>query len=213
MRKFIIGAAYAIFAVASINASAALVSADWKTTGDNLITRDKGTGLEWLDLTETVDMSLNNVLAETGFGGMLGGWQIADNALVTELWTNAGIPNISFTFYEENYDPVNDLLDLLGTTYTDPVEVDYRLSWGRTSNSYSIGEHNVTLLWERTWTSGIPEAMAAINTNPQQQPNDLPSPTMGTYLYRETVVPIPAAVWLFSTGLIGLIGLARRKKH
>ena len=28
----------------------------------------------------------------------------------------------------------------------------------------------------------------------------------------ETVVPIPAAVWLFGSGLIGLIGLARRKK-
>ena len=27
-----------------------------------------------------------------------------------------------------------------------------------------------------------------------------------------TVVPVPAAVWLFGTGLIGLIGVARRKK-
>ena len=28
-----------------------------------------------------------------------------------------------------------------------------------------------------------------------------------------TVVPVPAAAWLFGSGLIGLIGLARRKKH
>ncbi len=28
-----------------------------------------------------------------------------------------------------------------------------------------------------------------------------------------TVVPIPAAAWLFGSGLIGLMGLARRKKH
>ena len=27
-----------------------------------------------------------------------------------------------------------------------------------------------------------------------------------------TVVPVPAAVWLFGSGLIGLIGIARRKK-
>ena len=27
-----------------------------------------------------------------------------------------------------------------------------------------------------------------------------------------TVVPVPATVWLFGSGLIGLIGLARRKK-
>jgi hypothetical protein len=29
---------------------------------------------------------------------------------------------------------------------------------------------------------------------------------------RSTVVPIPAAAWLFGTGLIGLIGIARRKR-
>jgi hypothetical protein len=27
-----------------------------------------------------------------------------------------------------------------------------------------------------------------------------------------TVVPIPAAVWLFASGLLGMIGIARRKK-
>ena len=31
--------------------------------------------------------------------------------------------------------------------------------------------------------------------------------------YDPTVVPVPAAVWLFGSGLIGLIGLARRKKN
>ena len=27
-----------------------------------------------------------------------------------------------------------------------------------------------------------------------------------------TVVPVPAAVWLFGSGLLGLVGVARRKK-
>ena len=31
-------------------------------------------------------------------------------------------------------------------------------------------------------------------------------------LYKEVFVPVPAAVWLFGSGLIGLIGVARRKK-
>lgn len=44
-----------------------------------------------------------------------------------------------------------------------------------------------------------------------------PAPRWGSSLTpgvwaMETVVPIPSAVWLFSSGLIGLIGLARRKK-
>jgi hypothetical protein len=28
-----------------------------------------------------------------------------------------------------------------------------------------------------------------------------------------SVVPVPAAVWLFGSGLLGLIGMARRKKE
>ena len=34
----------------------------------------------------------------------------------------------------------------------------------------------------------------------------------GSYLVPPSPVPIPAAVWLFSSGLFGLVGLARRKK-
>ena len=34
-----------------------------------------------------------------------------------------------------------------------------------------------------------------------------------TVTYYSPPVPIPAAVWLFGSGLIGMIGLARRKKH
>ena len=34
----------------------------------------------------------------------------------------------------------------------------------------------------------------------------------GSFIVREAVVPIPAAAWLFSSGLIGLVGFARRKK-
>ena len=36
-----------------------------------------------------------------------------------------------------------------------------------------------------------------------------------TYLFTNvstTAVPVPAAVWLFGSGLVGLIGIARKKK-
>ena len=33
----------------------------------------------------------------------------------------------------------------------------------------------------------------------------------GMALVNATVVPVPAAVWLFGSGLLGLIGIARRK--
>lgn len=36
--------------------------------------------------------------------------------------------------------------------------------------------------------------------------------TIGNYLSASFAVPIPAAAWLFGSGLVGLIGIARRKK-
>ena len=30
--------------------------------------------------------------------------------------------------------------------------------------------------------------------------------------YGTTVIPVPAAVWLFGSGLLGLVGVARRKR-
>ncbi len=39
--------------VLSSNVNAAIISVDWQTTGDNLITQDTASGLDWLDLTVT----------------------------------------------------------------------------------------------------------------------------------------------------------------
>ena len=36
--------------------------------------------------------------------------------------------------------------------------------------------------------------------------------TASQWTYTATVVPIPAAAWLFGSGLLGLVGIARRKK-
>lgn len=41
---------------------------------------------------------------------------------------------------------------------------------------------------------------------------DLPLPYTADWLFEATLVPVPAAVWLFGSGLIGLIAVARRKK-
>ena len=38
------------------------------------------------------------------------------------------------------------------------------------------------------------------------------SPIIMDYIGSSVVIPIPAAVWLFGSGLLGLVGMARRKK-
>ena len=63
-----------------------------------------------------------------------------------------------------------------------------------------------------TYLTGSASGLDASNTNPLDAGWTYYYHDVGSYLVRTTVVPVPAAVWLFGSGLIGLIGVARRKK-
>jgi hypothetical protein len=47
---------------------------------------------------------------------------------------------------------------------------------------------------------------------PTMMPASVPYDTLPGSGFGQAVVPVPAAVWLFGSGLLGLIGMARRKK-
>ena len=47
---------------------------------------------------------------------------------------------------------------------------------------------------------------------PATMPPSVPSHTLPGSNFGQAAVPVPAAVWLFGSGLLGLVGIARRKK-
>jgi len=47
---------------------------------------------------------------------------------------------------------------------------------------------------------------------PTTMPVNIPSHTLPGSGFGQAAVPIPAAVWLFGSGILGLVGIARRKK-
>lgn len=47
---------------------------------------------------------------------------------------------------------------------------------------------------------------------PDLMPPSVPSDTLPGSNFGQAVVPVPAAVWLFSSGLLGLVAMSRRKK-
>jgi len=66
MKNFI-GIAALVFAIQfSTSAKAELISTDFENQGDDLVTLDTDTGLEWLDLSLTRNNSMNNVNAVLG---------------------------------------------------------------------------------------------------------------------------------------------------
>ena len=86
IKKISVAAALALL-VTSNMASAAYVSLDWQTEGDGLAFLDEDAGLEWLQLTQTDSMSLNEVLSELEAGGIFEGWRLATASEVSSLAT------------------------------------------------------------------------------------------------------------------------------
>ena len=96
-----------------------LVSRDDATHGLDSITIDTQSGLEWLDLTKSTNLSADVVATQLGVGGDFDGFRYASIAELTELFGHAGIPDVSFGPGAQtgpNFAPVSNLLSLLGVT-------------------------------------------------------------------------------------------------
>jgi hypothetical protein len=105
------------FAVGSI------ISGDDPVHGPGSLTIDTNSGLEWLELTLSTNLSPDFVSTQLGQGGLFEGFRYATIAELTALFENAGIPNITFgpgTLTSANFEPVSSLMALIGTTVTTP---------------------------------------------------------------------------------------------
>lgn len=84
MKGFFSGTLAAISLMAA-QAHAALIHQDFKTVGDSKVTYHQETNLSWLKLTNTIGMSLNQVKAQLGVGGVFEGWRLPTDAEVESL--------------------------------------------------------------------------------------------------------------------------------
>jgi hypothetical protein len=79
-------------------------------------TTDTGTGLAWLDLTESTGFSFAAASAEIGVGGTFEGYRHATTSDLDTFFTNAGFPGL---FHGSDHSaPFPTLLNLLGITLT-----------------------------------------------------------------------------------------------
>ena len=63
---------------------------------------------------------------------------------------------------------------------------------------------------------GLDNTMAGLGLTGQPQIGDMSNSDLGHFVTVSvtsvSAVPVPAAVWLFGSGLIGLVGVARRNR-
>lgn len=195
----------------STNTNAALMSTDWMTAGDNALTLDESTGLEWLDLTQTAGRNYNDIVGLDGSnelvaGGNFAGFRYATLIEVETLYLNHGFPSTN----------------IIGQTNFNPIESALAQSFinlfGNTSGNilYSRG------IYEASPSPGFhyyaDVGFLFINTVARVQPGLTVSDSnnnilAGHFLVRSNSVPEPSTFALLSTGLIGFgFRKIRRKK-
>lgn len=236
-----------ILLLVSVQANAALLAVDAWETGDGKLTRDTETGLDWLDLSITNGLSVNDILVDN-YGGLLDyGFQWATTDDVLTLFMNAGAimdlskPRIgnSIGWDSSNYLASLLITDLLGCTTSKSfcasgpsATIYYSQGWQHIINGYggttdkagfasgavreysgidegkvSVQEYGVNYDWSQ-WGTGI----FLYRTTPTS--GELLSGPVLDARWRASPppIPIPAAVWLFGTALVGLVGFGKRRK-
>jgi hypothetical protein len=183
----------------SFNAAAALID-------NGSFTTDTTQALDWLDLSATVQMSSAGALAANP------GWRLASNAEVESIFWR------SFDGY---YDSIGDQSDSDYGSYADQTvdAVNFQSLFGLTYQN-GLEHHSYGLykdeedIWRLMGAYVEPDKDIVYGLNGNQdywRTDDRGYVARGIYLVRATVVPIPAAFYLFASGL-GLLGWFRRRK-
>ena len=135
--KTVMSAALATVMVGGANAG--YISLDWQEEGDDRAFLDEDTGIEWLKLSETAGMSINDVQAELGAGGLYEGWRLASafevesiTEDITGYSASASLRNVSYAETTHMHEDFVDLFDWTNTVITGS-------GWNRNVHETSYG--------------------------------------------------------------------------
>jgi hypothetical protein len=177
----------------SPTANATLISRDWQFAGDNGLTLDTATHLEWLDLTYTSNQSYSDVLSQLALGGTFAGFRYATVGDVTTLFEDAGIPDVGGTS-AGNYAPVNELLGQVGRLVS--------LAGGAWSHAITGTSAGTDLQYYSNLqlTLGRPPFIGTAQPQAGTIATDSAVPESGSWLVR--TVPEPSTLLLLALGLL-----------
>ena len=198
----------AITLLVSVSANAALVDNGSYTT-------DTANGLDWLDLDQTDGLAWDAALTANQ------GWRLATNTEVEGLFAEAfdGYYDTNLTeHYSRNLDgsyadqetDAARWASLFGATTDNSNPNEAYLSQGMYLDE--DGEYRIigTLIWGYL-PEGLAEVYGLEYSTEYGYWGDNGYSEAGVLMVRSSVVPVPAAVWLFGSALAGL-GWFRRKQ-
>jgi hypothetical protein len=206
------------FGILTGQLQAALISSNDASFGVGSITQDTATGLEWLDVTLSVNLSYNTVSGQFGAGGQFEGFRYGTQAEVDQLFRNAGFAQTDGVFRTADYSTAQAFMSFVGVTSSSARGDD---ALGVTADL--IGTLNGTGLRRMFIVSfefppfQNPSAGYAVGLDSPGSSNILDSNAAnfrGSWLVRESAaaVPEPAsfAIWSLATVAFVVGGIRRR---
>ncbi len=209
MGSFFSGAILVLLILVTSPSQAALLSLDFRTDSDGLITQDSLSGLDWLDLTVTQGMSWAFVESLITDDPAFQGFRFAQREEVEGFVVNAGGVLPSIHPLSENYLPISSLMEFVGVTQT--ISSTYAISRGILSplSGMSDGPYGQSRNRFSLVTYGNAGQVAPYDGT--QKYNET-SVYTGSWLVRASTaspVPNPPAFVLMLTGLT-VLGAMRR---
>ena len=193
--------------------SASLIEVDFRTPGDGLLTLDTSTGLEWLDVIASENLSYNDVINGVGNDWLNGqGFRYANTDEVDLFFRHAGWDG-NDQMVASSVAAANVILDLWSRSDALLNSADGTL--------FTRALTKTIHATDAVWTSGVTypsEGTAQIRALFNGTTVRNKHSGLGSALIRDTInippVPLPAALPLFGTGLavMGFIGWRRKRR-